>query len=29
MNNKAVYSNQQLMMNIKEAKWYIDDGGGF
>ena len=27
--NKAVYSNPQLMTNVKEAKRYIDDGGGF
>ena len=27
--NKAVYSNQQLMTNVKEAKRYIDDGAGF
>ena len=27
--NKAVYSNRQLMINIKESKRYIDDGAGF
>lgn len=27
--NKAVYSNSQLMSNIKEAERYIDDGAGF
>ena len=26
---KAVYSNQQLMTNVKEVKRYIDDGAGF
>ena len=26
---KAVYSQQQMMNNVKEAKRYIDDGGGF
>ena len=26
---KAVYSNPQLMNNVKELKRYIDDGGGF
>ena len=27
--NKAVYSQQRLMQNIKEAMRYIDDGAGF
>ena len=27
--NKAVYSNEELMRDVKEAKRYIDDGGGF
>jgi hypothetical protein len=27
--NKAVYSNPQLMINIKELMRYIDDGAGF
>ena len=27
--NKAVYSQQRLMQNIKESKRYIDDGAGF
>ena len=27
--NKAVYSNPQMMTNVKELKRYIDDGGGF
>ena len=27
--NKAVYSKPELMMNVVEAKRYIDDGAGF
>ena len=27
--NKAVYSEPQLMVNVKEAKRYIVDGAGF